>query len=57
MMVEQHGPPLHKLPMGDTQLDEETFNEYLDGLRDHYRADKVSPQTQLDWLEKRCRCG
>lgn len=26
--------------MGDTALDEETFNEYLDGLRDHYRADK-----------------
>jgi hypothetical protein len=38
----QHGPPLHRLPMGETGLDEETFDEYLDGLREHYRADKVS---------------
>jgi len=27
--------------MGDTGLDEDTFNEYIDGLKDHYRADKV----------------
>lgn len=30
--------------MGDTGLDEETIDEYLDGLRDHYRADKVRRQ-------------
>jgi hypothetical protein len=27
--------------MGGTGIDEETFNEYLDEMRDHYTADKV----------------
>lgn len=28
--------------MGETAIDEETFNEYLEEIRMHYTADKVS---------------
>lgn len=27
--------------MGETALDEDTFNEYLEEMREHYTADKV----------------
>ncbi|KIJ54831.1 hypothetical protein M422DRAFT_221228 [Sphaerobolus stellatus SS14] len=35
-----HGQPLQVLDMGETSLDEGTFNEYLNEIRDHYTADK-----------------
>ena len=28
--------------MGETAIDEETFNEYLNEISEHYTADKVS---------------
>ena len=28
--------------MGETALDEDTFNEYLEEMKEHYTADKVS---------------
>ena len=28
--------------MGETAIDEDTFEEYLNEMRDHYTADKVS---------------
>lgn len=34
--------------MGDTALDEETLTEYIDGIRDHYTADKVSLGLAID---------
>ena len=37
----QHGQPLQMLDMGETALDEETFNEYLEEIKTHYTADKV----------------
>ena len=30
--------------MGETSIDEETFNEYLDEMRNHYTADKVNSE-------------
>lgn len=30
------------IDMGETAIDEETFDEYLDQMRDRYTADKVS---------------
>lgn len=30
--------------MGETAIDEETFDEYLDQMRDRYTADKVSSE-------------
>lgn len=36
-----HGRPVKVVDLGETELDEETFEEYLNELRDHYRADKV----------------
>ncbi|KAH9924254.1 DUF862-domain-containing protein [Epithele typhae] len=35
-----HGNPLHVVDVGETALDEETFNEYLEEMRDVYTADK-----------------
>lgn len=29
--------------MGETAIDEETFQEYLNEMKEHYTADKVSP--------------
>jgi hypothetical protein len=34
------------IDMGETALDEETFNEYLAEMREHYTADKVSGEEQ-----------
>lgn len=31
--------------MGETAIDEETFQEYLNEMREHYTADKVSTPT------------
>ncbi|OBZ71746.1 Desumoylating isopeptidase 1 [Grifola frondosa] len=41
-----HGQPLQMLDMGDTAIDEETFQEYLTEMREHYTADKYH---LLDW--------
>ncbi|KAF4576910.1 DeSI family protein [Pleurotus pulmonarius] len=35
-----HGTPLRVIDMGETSLDEATWNDYLDDMRDHYTADK-----------------
>ncbi|RDX49944.1 DUF862-domain-containing protein [Lentinus brumalis] len=35
-----HGQPLQILDMGETAIDEQTFDEYLAEVRDHYTADK-----------------
>ncbi|KAH6911566.1 thioredoxin family protein [Coprinopsis sp. MPI-PUGE-AT-0042] len=35
-----HGRPMQILDMGETAIDEETFQEYINELRDHYTADK-----------------
>lgn len=37
----QHGQPLKIVDMGQTDIDEETFEEYLSEIRQHYTADKV----------------
>ncbi|CDO71680.1 hypothetical protein BN946_scf184915.g24 [Trametes cinnabarina] len=38
--MSHHGKPLHIIDMGETAIDEETFNEYLAEMRNHYTADK-----------------
>ncbi|KAF9651564.1 DUF862-domain-containing protein [Thelephora ganbajun] len=35
-----HGQPLQVLDMGETTLDEDTFDEYLIEMKDHYTAEK-----------------
>ncbi|GJJ15677.1 hypothetical protein Clacol_009955 [Clathrus columnatus] len=35
-----HGSPLHIVDMGETGIDKETFEEYLQDIREHYTADK-----------------
>ncbi|KAG8720697.1 hypothetical protein FRC08_018396, partial [Ceratobasidium sp. 394] len=35
-----HGRPLQVIDFGETAIDEETFNEYLSEIREHYTADK-----------------
>ncbi|KAK0464417.1 PPPDE putative peptidase domain-containing protein [Desarmillaria tabescens] len=35
-----HGSPLHIIDLGETDIDEDTFGEYIKDLRDHYTADK-----------------
>ncbi|KAJ3877193.1 PPPDE putative peptidase domain-containing protein [Lentinula edodes] len=35
-----HGNPLHIVDLGTTDIDEGTFNEYLEEMREHYTADK-----------------
>ena len=37
----QHGRPLQIVDMGETSIDEDTFMEYIEEMRDHYTADKV----------------
>ena len=37
----QHGQPLRVVDMGETMLDEETFDDYLQELSEIYTADKV----------------
>lgn len=34
--------------MGETALDKETFDEYLNEMRDHYTADKVREHSVSD---------
>lgn len=41
LILSQHGRPLQIVDMGETAIDEETFNEYLEEMRQHYTADKV----------------
>ncbi|KAF5360784.1 hypothetical protein D9756_004593 [Leucocoprinus leucothites] len=36
-----HGQPLQIIDMGETGIDEETFSEYIDEMREHYTADKA----------------
>lgn len=38
----KHGAPLQILDMGRTSIDENTFDDYITELREHYTADKVS---------------
>ncbi|KAL1745277.1 PPPDE putative peptidase domain-containing protein [Schizophyllum fasciatum] len=35
-----HGQPMEIINMGETAIDEETFNEYIEEMRQHYTADK-----------------
>ncbi|KAG1749296.1 PPPDE putative peptidase domain-containing protein [Suillus lakei] len=35
-----HGSPLRVIDMGETSIDEQTFDEYLSQIKDHYTADK-----------------
>ncbi|KZT11835.1 DUF862-domain-containing protein [Laetiporus sulphureus 93-53] len=35
-----HGRPLEVIDMGETAIDEDIFNEYLNEMRQHYTADK-----------------
>lgn len=35
-----HGPPHQTLSLGETEIDEETFTEYLEEMREVYTADK-----------------
>lgn len=37
----KHGQPLQVLDMGETALDEDTFDEYLIEMKDNYTAEKV----------------
>lgn len=37
----EHGQPLRVLDMGETALDEGTFDEYLMEMENHYSAEKV----------------
>lgn len=39
--LRQHGKPLHTVDIGETSIDEGTFNEYLAEISQHYTADKV----------------
>ena len=33
--------------MGETALDEDTFNEYLEEMKEHYTAEKVSTDRHI----------
>ena len=37
----QHGQPLEIVHIGETAIDQDTFNEYLSEMTEHYTADKV----------------
>jgi hypothetical protein len=37
----QHGQPTSILDIGETALDEQIFEEYIEEMRGHYTADKV----------------
>ncbi|ELU42231.1 ATP-dependent RNA helicase DHX8 [Rhizoctonia solani AG-1 IA] len=43
LIIWQHGQPLQIADFGETAIDEDTFNEYLDDIREHYTADKHIP--------------
>jgi len=36
----QHGAPRKKIRLGETQLDKDTFFEYIEGMRETYRAER-----------------
>jgi hypothetical protein len=36
-----HGQPLQIFDLGETGIDQDTFNEYLEEMREQYTADKV----------------
>ena len=38
------------IDMGETALDEDTFNEYLVEMREHYTADKVRSSAHVPLL-------
>ncbi|CCO31095.1 PPPDE peptidase domain-containing protein 2 AltName: Full=Protein FAM152B [Rhizoctonia solani AG-1 IB] len=38
----QHGRPLQIVDFGETAIDEDTFNDYLNEIREHYTADKAN---------------
>ncbi|KAI0821985.1 DUF862-domain-containing protein [Trametes gibbosa] len=38
--MSHHGQPLQVVDMGETAIDEDTFNEFLEEMRQHYTADK-----------------
>ncbi|KAF8583356.1 DUF862-domain-containing protein [Ramaria rubella] len=35
-----HGTPIHVIDIGETAIDQETFEQYLSEIREHYTADK-----------------
>lgn len=41
LIVGQHGTPLQIIDLGETSIDEGTFDEYIDELRESYVAEKV----------------
>ena len=43
----QHGRPMQILDMGETAIDQETFEEYLAEISDLYTADKASGQSHF----------
>jgi hypothetical protein len=38
--LQQHGRPVQIVDCGTTEIDHETFEEYLDNMREHYTWDK-----------------
>ncbi len=36
------GQPLEIVDLGETEIDEATFWEYIESMREHYTPDKVS---------------
>lgn len=37
--------------MGETSIDEQTFDDYLEDMREHYTADKVRPTFRFKLLD------
>jgi len=50
----QHGRPYQVIDMGETELDHDTFNEYIDEMRQMYTADKVSATSELAVVADGC---
>jgi hypothetical protein len=56
----QHGQPASILDMGETAIDEQIFEEYLEEMREHYTADKVyslpmnNPDPEIDLAFHSC---
>jgi hypothetical protein len=40
-LILQHGRPLEICDLGETEIDEATFDEYISELRAHYTPEKV----------------
>ncbi|KAI0685795.1 PPPDE putative peptidase domain-containing protein [Cerioporus squamosus] len=49
-----HGQPLQIIDMGETAIDEQTFDEYLAEIRDHYTADKVVAEFNCNSFTNDC---